>query len=434
MTGPLRPGGEWRPTSRALTRDVIRDPLYGPITLDETARALIDTAAFQRLRRVRQLSEASALYPSAMHTRFEHSVGVYHLAKTMVAELRARGELGGVKEDEQRLVPYAALCHDLGHHVGAHLLEEFGYPGVSHEETGAAQFATGEVGAILAATGIPDAGRHVAELVQHQGYHPLGGVVSGACDADKMDYLLRDAYHCGLPAGFDQAHLRTSLTCVVNPESGRLELGLDADGLTSFEQMLYTKSILYRTVYFHRTVRCAMVMLREIIVAALDSGVISLDELRTWTDAELFSVIRERGGGRGTPPHVGRLVERLMARDLYSCVASLPLSAAAPPNPAGLATAERRLAPRLNLARGEVLVDVPRKPTMLSTDLSVRLASGRVVNASRLGPDDGFAMNEAQAALYAASGRVSVFTARPVRLDIRDLRHALEDAAVATVD
>ena len=426
MSGP-------RPTSRALTRDVIRDPIYGPITLDETARALIDTPAFQRLRRIRQLSEASALYPSAMHTRFEHSVGVYHLAKTTVAELRARGELGGVKEDEQRLVPYAALCHDLGHHVGAHLLEEFGYPGVSHEESGAAQFTTGDVGAILAATGVPNAARQVSELVQHLGYHPLGGIVSGACDADKMDYLLRDAYHCGLPAGFDQAHLRTSLTCVVDPRTGRLQLGLDADGLTSFEQMLYTKSILYRTVYFHRTVRCAMVMLREIIVTALDEALISVDELRTWADAELFSVLQERTRGRGTPARIAALVERLMARDLYSCAASLPLSAAAVPNPAGVAAAERRIAARLGLRRGEVLVDIPRKPTMLSTDLLVRLPNGRVVNAGELTADDGFAMNDAQAALYAASGRVSVFTARPMALDERDVRYALEDAAIASV-
>ncbi len=74
---------------------VIRDPIYGPIPLDDTACALIDTIAFQRLRRVRQLSLASTLYPSATHTRFEHSVGVYHLVRSIDRQLEIRGELGG---------------------------------------------------------------------------------------------------------------------------------------------------------------------------------------------------------------------------------------------------------------------------------------------------------------------------------------------------
>jgi phosphohydrolase domain-containing protein len=143
-------------------------------------------------------------------------------------------------------------------------------------------------------------------------------------------------------------------------------------------------------------------------------------------------VLQERTRGRGAPARIGALVERLMARDLYSCAVSLPLSAAGAPTPAGVASAERRIAARLGLKRGEVLVDIPRKPTMLSTDLLVRLPTGRVVNAGDLAADDGFAMNEAQAALYAASGRVSVFTARPVALDERDVRYALEDAAIAT--
>ena len=170
-----------------------------------------------------------------MHTRFEHSLGVHHLARTIVRQLGERGELAGVSADEARLVPYAALIHDLGHHLGAHLLEEFGYPGISHEATGAALFTSGEVGDILRDTGIPRAAEQVAELVQDEGRHPLGGLVSGACDADKLDYVVRDAYHCGLPAGFDQPHLSGALTVLTDPATGRLTVGLDASGLGSFE-------------------------------------------------------------------------------------------------------------------------------------------------------------------------------------------------------
>lgn len=409
---------------------VIRDPLYGPIVLDPLAQALVDTAAFQRLRRIKQLSEATAVYPSAVHTRFEHSVGVHHVARSIVRQLEERGELAGVPGEEIALVPYAALLHDLGHHIGAHLLEEFGWPGISHEENGAALFTTGDVGRLLASTGIPRAGEIVAELVLHQGDHVLGGVVSGACDADKLDYLARDAYHCGLPMAFDQGHLRHALTVVADPATGARTVGIDAEALVSFEQMLLAKSTLFRSVYFHPTVRGAMVMLRALILAALDARLLALDELRTWTDQEIFTILRvrvgEAPGAMWTTKLITDLVERLLSRRLYHRVASLPLRAAPALSPSEVAAVEARLAERLSLAPGEVLLDVPRKPTMLSTDILVRCEDGTVRHAGELGPDDGFALNEAQGALYAASGRVSVYSCARATLPREAVMEAFE--------
>lgn len=409
--------------------DVIRDPLYGPVTLDGTARRLVDSAPFQRLRRIRQLSEAHAVYPSAVHTRFEHSLGVYHLARSIVRRLAERRELDGVGEEEAELVGLAALLHDIGHHPGAHLLEEFGYPGISHELAGAALFTTGEIGEILLESGIPRAGERVAELVQHEGVHPLGGIVSGPCDADKLDYLVRDAYHCGLPSGFDQAHLANALTLLRDPVSGRVEVGLDEDALVSFEQMLVSKHSLYRTVYFHPTVRCAMVMLRAIIVGALDARLLALDELLRWTDEEVFTLLRVRVAGTPDPSvgvrYVEGMVSRLLERRLFVRTATLPLSAAPHLTPADVAEIEARLEKQLGLGMGEVLLDIPRKPEMLSTDILVR-RSESIVRASSLGPDDGFALNSAQPALYAASGKISVFASRAVELSAATLIAALE--------
>lgn len=409
--------------------DVIRDPLYGPVTLDGTARRLVDSAPFQRLRRIRQLSEAHAVYPSAVHTRFEHSLGVYHLARSIVQRLGTRGELAGITDDDAELVALAALLHDIGHHPGAHLLEEFGYPGISHELAGAALFTTGEIGGILRESGIADAGPRVAELVRHEGLHPLGGIVSGPCDADKLDYLVRDAYHCGLPSGFDQAHLASALTLLRDPLTGRVEVGLDSDALVSFEQMLVSKNSLYRTVYFHPTVRCAMVMLRAIIVGALDARLLALEELLRWTDEEVFTLLRVRVAGQEPAGsgvrYVADMVERLLSRRLFVRVATLPLGAAPQLSPADVAEIEARLERHTGLGPGEVLLDIPRKPEMLSTDILIRRGD-EVVRASALGPDDGFALNHAQPALYAASGRISVFTASPVSLPAEQLRIALE--------
>ena len=371
-----------------------------------------------------------------MHTRFEHSLGVHHLARTIVRQLGERGELGEVDEDEARLVPYAALVHDLGHHLGAHLLEEFGYPGISHEHAGAALFTTGEIGRILSDTGIRHAADRVAELVLHEGAHPLGGIVSGACDADKLDYLVRDAYHCGLPAGFDQPHLSGGLTVLADPVTGKATLGLDASALGSFEMMLVSKAALFRTVYFHPTVRCAMVMLRALIVAALEGGLLARDELLAWTDEEVFTLLRLRVRERSVEGVaasgfasglVAALSERLAARRLYHRVLSLPLSVAGPLSPEQVARIEARLGTEAGLGPGELLVDIPRKPTMLSTDILVRFASGLVVHASRLGPEDGFALNAMQEALYEASGKVAVYAAERVSLDAEAFGAAVAD-------
>lgn len=410
---------------------VIRDPIYGPIPLDPVARELIDTAEFQRLRRVQQLSLASLVYPSAMHTRFEHSVGVYHLTRTIVENLERRGKLGGVAPDEVRIIPYAGLLHDLSQHLAAHLLDEFGIEGVEHEEVGARTLSAGRVGDVLAGTGIPDVGTRIGDIINQRSGNPLAGLVAGNCDADKMDYIARDAYHCGLPIGFDQMHLRDALTLLRDPETDFLQVGLDDSGLTSFEQMLYSKSALFRNVYFHRSVRSAMGMLRTLVLLALDRGLIGLEELHRWSDNELFTVLRLRVAEESRLAEddcalFTTLLDRLLERRLYPVACTFPLSVARKPAAETILAAERALAEELDLGEGQVILDFPAKPSMLATDLLVQCADGRIRNASRLGPEDGFALNAAQEALYVASGNVSLFTAEPRQVDRQTVLRRIE--------
>src|SRR6185436_9693770 len=103
---------------------VIRDPLHNNIRLDPLARDLIETPAFQRLRYVRQLGLAFLVYPGATHTRFEHALGTYHLAKRSLALLDESDGLGGVSDDECSIIAAAALLHDVGHYPFSHALEE----------------------------------------------------------------------------------------------------------------------------------------------------------------------------------------------------------------------------------------------------------------------------------------------------------------------
>lgn len=413
------------------TQPFFRDPLYGSVPLDPVAAQLVATPEFQRLRAIRQLSMASMVYPSAMHTRFEHALGVYHLSGRILRHLDAMGDLAEISPDDQRLVRYAALLHDLGHFSGAHLLEEIGYPGADHEHAGADHFTRGDVGKILRATRIPQAERRVGDIITHQSDHPLAGIVAGDVDADKLDYLWRDAYHCGLPAVFDQPQLIYGLRLVVDPETGRRQLGLAADALQAFEAMLYAKYSLYRNVYFHGEVRAATAMMRGLLVAALDAQLLTMQELHFWTDDQVYTLLLNRVGKKRNQDarQVRRLCDRLQAGRLYTTATSVPIDTLPPTGlaPGVLSRLERRMEELLGLQPGEVLLDVPRKPTMFSTDLLVQQPDGQVLHMRDLGPADGLALPASRPAFYTASGRIHCFTAEPQQVDPAILRALLLD-------
>jgi HD superfamily phosphohydrolase len=112
---PFWPLAYWLLAS-VLMFDIIRDPLWNNITLDDLALRLVDTRAFQRLRYVRQLGLAYLVYPGATHTRFEHALGTWHLAGRTLELLQARGDLKAGQAREGRIVAVAALLHDIGHY------------------------------------------------------------------------------------------------------------------------------------------------------------------------------------------------------------------------------------------------------------------------------------------------------------------------------
>src|SRR5687767_10314771 len=126
---------------------VIRDPLWNNIRVDPLALRLIDTPAFQRLRYVRQLGLAFLVYPGASHSRFEHALGAYHLARRALLLLEERGDLRGIDESRCADIRVAALLHDIGHYPFSHALEEIG--ALHHEEVARPLICEGDVGAIL---------------------------------------------------------------------------------------------------------------------------------------------------------------------------------------------------------------------------------------------------------------------------------------------
>src|SRR5512147_2046295 len=156
--------------------EVIRDPLWDNIRLDGPAAALLDTAPMQRLRYVRQLGHAFLVYPGATHTRFEHALGAYHLARRVLAQLEET--LGGPpvpRADADRL-KLAALLHDIGHYPFSHALEE---AGLAHHEALAARHLTGgDLAATLERLDV--APRDILPIIRGASPGPLSGIVSGS--------------------------------------------------------------------------------------------------------------------------------------------------------------------------------------------------------------------------------------------------------------
>jgi hypothetical protein len=214
---------------------VVRDLLWQNIVLEPAAAAVVDTPAFQRLRYVRQLGHAFLVYPGATHSRFEHALGAYGLARRALTGLRDRGALEGFSEHDALLIRVGTLLHDVGHYPFSHALEESGL--TSHEAVAATLLADEPLKGVLEGAGLGDPAHTIGALIGGTSDHPLAGLISGSIDLDKIDYLKRDALMCGVPYGeVDVDRLLTTLTVTEldGRRTARVRVGRvgqpDADG------------------------------------------------------------------------------------------------------------------------------------------------------------------------------------------------------------
>src|SRR5688572_8947660 len=361
--------------------DIIRDPLWNNITLDDLALRLVDTRAFQRLRYVRQLGLAYLVYPGATHTRFEHALGTWHLAGRTLGLLQARGDLKAEQAREARIVAVAALLHDIGHYPFSHALEEIGAP--HHEDVAGALLTRGEIADVLREAVAPDAPERVVELIRGRSTSALQGLISGSLDLDKIEYLKRDALMCGVPYGeIDVDRLIHSLTLVRDPVSGRTAVGVSEKGLSALESLLFAKYQMYRNVYWHHAVRSATAMYKRLVADAIDSGALRVSELASFSDEALLHQLEETSLGERAPsPLLTGLRERRLFKRAFEC------PSAELPEDAGewiasdrrlVAAAENQIAREVGLSAGELLLDYPTKTMMLDLDLPVLHRNGEV--------------------------------------------------------
>ncbi|HEY6109044.1 MAG TPA: HD domain-containing protein [Gemmatimonadales bacterium] len=395
-----------------MTRlEVVRDPLWNNIRLEPEALELLDTPAVQRLRYVRQLGHAFLVYPGATHTRLEHALGAYHLARRAIALLEESGQ--AVDAADARLLRLAALLHDVGHYPFSHALEEAGLPG--HETLAEIHLAQPEVAEVLGRSRI--APQKLLTLIRGQSKDPLAGLVSGSVDVDKLDYLSRDAWMCGVPYGvIDVERLLSSLTLAPGP-GGRLSLALHEKGLAALESLLFAKYQMYRNVYWHHAVRAATTMFKRLVRTAIREGRVRADDVAVATDDGLIHELdRDDPTGLARRLRERRLAKRaldLPATDLPADVADWPAT-----DPDLTEQVEDRLAAEAGLPPGALFLDFPAKERMLGVELPLVRRDAAVGGGPSTG--DGVEIHlglpRVAAELYRSARRLRVFTLQPVRL------------------
>src|SRR6476660_1816275 len=278
---------------RSVRFEILRDPVWNNIRVDELTLKLVDTDVFQRLRYVRQLGWTYLVYPGATHSRFEHALGTYHLARRTLALLGESEASVSIGAKEQAIVRSAALLHDVGHYPFSHALEEIG--ALHHEDVARSLVTEGSVAALLTKYIGDDAPLAVFELISGRSRSALQGLISGSLDLDKIEYLKRDAFMCGVPYGeIDVDRLTNSMVLVDDPATGRAALGVREKALSALESLLFAKYQMYRNVYWHHAVRSATAMYKRLVEDAMRSGAIEERELAGFTDEVLLHRLEER--------------------------------------------------------------------------------------------------------------------------------------------
>jgi HD superfamily phosphohydrolase len=240
----------------------ITDPVHKYIRFSQVEKQLIDSSAFQRLRRIRQLAGAHLVYPSAQHSRFEHSLGAMHIAGLAGETLLGKGYIDHTEAIQDLRI--AALLHDIGHGPFSHLFEEVleYHCNTSHEELGKKIMMQSEIADILGRYGY--SAHQICRLSFGQSkVNFMNEIISGGLSADIMDYLPRDGLFTGAEyAKLDYHRLVSSL------EVSKNRLAINRSALNSLESMLISRYEMFKAVYFHKTVRSAEVMLLRSMISA----------------------------------------------------------------------------------------------------------------------------------------------------------------------
>ncbi len=237
-------------------RKIINDPVFGFINIaNDFLLEIIQHPYFQRLNRIKQLGLSSFVYPGAQHTRLLHSLGAMHLMGEAIAQLRQQGQ--EISAEEENAARTAILLHDIGHGPFSHALEHSLVKGVQHEEISLwlmdriNEESNGKLDLTL---------QIFTNQYSKKFLHQL---VSGQLDMDRLDYLSRDSFFCGVSEGMIGSARIIKMLNVRNDQ-----LMVEAKGIYSIEKFLVARRLMYWQVYLHKTSVGAEMLLVNILKRA----------------------------------------------------------------------------------------------------------------------------------------------------------------------
>ncbi|BDZ71544.1 HD domain-containing protein [Methanobacterium petrolearium] len=331
----------------------IRDSVHGDLQLGEFEVSLADTPEIQRLRRIKQLGFTYLVYPGANHSRFEHSIGTMYLASRLSRNLQ-------LDEHTQTLVRSCALLHDAGHGPFSHVSE--GVINSSHEELTSKLIKESQLGDILSEK---FSIKEIIKVISGKG--PLGQIISGELDVDRMDYLLRDSHYTGVAYGVIDVE---RLIFNMKLDDGLI---LQSKGVQAAESMLLARYFMYPSVYQHHTTRIVNSMFRRCLKKLLEKKVINASEIYKYDDTDVISAARSQKG------YIKDIITRIDTRKLYKRVYSLKLDETTNPESVFQMSLEKinkieeEIANEVGAHPDCILVDIPEYPAFheMTTPISL---------------------------------------------------------------
>ncbi len=329
----------------------IQDALHGYIQLEDEEESVVDRPEMQRLRRIQQLGLSSLVYPSATHTRFQHSLGVMHTAGKFADSL-------GINGDRRKELRIAGLLHDSGHGPFSHASEVVAEKnGFSHEELSCKVVDSLEDELLV------EAGR-VKKIIN--GELEIGRVVAGDIDADRMDYLQRDSHATGVEYGQVDA-----ATIIRLAEIDSRRLVFDYKGVQALESLLTARFHMLKSVYLHNACKIAEKMLERALENYVEDK--NVEKMMKMDDYEAHVALKDFESDSG-------LYSKVSNRRLYKKVLSLDSDSLSRKTLKEFSEKseeklETEIAEEAGLERTKVIVDLPAVPG--STDLNVRVKKER---------------------------------------------------------
>ena len=382
----------------------INDTIHGTIRIGPMILDLLETLEVQRLNGIRQLGLTYLVFPGANHSRIEHALGASHMAEQIC-------RVTNIPEDEKKLVTAAAFLHDVGHGPFSHTLEQVldETLGMDHMDftkeiiLGKADNVSEEereafpdvmrIPEVLEKHGVEPA--DVSDLIKgesavyridrlptdeeplYPGKRYLPQMIHGAVDADQLDYLQRDAHYTGVAHGIFDVE-RLIQTFVIH----RNQLMVHRKGVTALESMLVARALMFSTVYFHKTVRLAELMLAR----AVERAGRDLKDIQRMVDTELINWLLEHGG------HQRDIALRLKYRKLYKRAYTLSreeldrdrreiLSELT--DPKRRSRKEEMICRRAGIPSGKAFIDIP-SPEILATEPRFSRFDAKILEGSRV--------------------------------------------------